>query len=272
MSIATTVRGAVLLLVLIPLTLVATPAHAAGETFKVLSVNTTGCDSGNFGMTVERAGLDGGNYIVRTVATVDDLVYMNEEASISVNGTTGWNLFDTFTYGAVPNPGTWPIPQNKQLHLQFTLERPKGTVLHDWTLVVDGCNTGNVLYNDLTASDADGDFVAVPTDRCGTLAADRANGCPLVARSLALAYSGKRLSGFLLADGSPVFQARRPVTVWKVRPGPDKKIVRRVTTATGFYAVPGRPAKGRYYATSPGLIRPTQGQVTPDTSGTVRVR
>jgi hypothetical protein len=126
-------------------------ALAAGETFKVISVNTLGCNSGNFGMTVERANLDGGTYTVRTVVTVGALVYMNENATISVNGLSGWNVFNNFTYGPVPNPGTSPMPSGQQMRLDFTLERPVGTTLYAWTLVVDGCDTGNILYNGPTA-------------------------------------------------------------------------------------------------------------------------
>ncbi len=122
-------------------------ALAAGETFRVISVNTVGCNSGNFGMTVERANLDGGTYNVRTVVTVGGLIYMNENASISVNGLSGWNIFNNFTYGAVPNPGTYPIPAGQEMRLDFTLERPVGTILYAWTLIVDGCDTGNVIFN-----------------------------------------------------------------------------------------------------------------------------
>ncbi|MBK8027074.1 MAG: hypothetical protein IPK19_38230 [Chloroflexi bacterium] len=127
-------------------------ALAAGETFQVISVNTTGCSSGQFGMTVERANLDGGTYYVNTVVTVGELIYMNELASISVNGLSGWNIFDNFTYGPVPNPGTYPIPAGQTMRLDFTLERPVGTALFNWTLIVDGCDTGNVLYNGPTPS------------------------------------------------------------------------------------------------------------------------
>jgi hypothetical protein len=127
--------------------LLCSPVQAQGETFQVLTVNTTGCNSGGFSMTVERANLDGGSYIVRTLVTVGALVYMNEQASISFNGTSGWNVFDNFTYGPVPNQGTYPIPVDEQMRLDFTLERPKGSVLYRWTLVVDGCNTGNILFN-----------------------------------------------------------------------------------------------------------------------------
>jgi hypothetical protein len=128
------------------------PASAQGETFEVLSVDETGCASGEFAMTVERANLDGGSYTVHTIVTVDDLVYMNENATISVNGESGWNLFDNFTYGPVPNPGTWPIPMDQEMRIDFLLERPLGTILYEWTLIVDGCNTGAIIYNGPTGA------------------------------------------------------------------------------------------------------------------------
>ena len=131
---------------------VAVPAvFAQSETFQVISVNTLGCNSGNFGMTVERANLDGGTYTVNTVVTVGSLIYMNESASISINGLTGWNIFNNFSFGPVPNPGTYPIPAGQEMRLDFRLQRPVGNILYEWTLIVDGCDTGNILYNGPTA-------------------------------------------------------------------------------------------------------------------------
>jgi hypothetical protein len=129
----------------------ATVSFAQGESFQVISVNTVGCNSSNFGMTVQRANLDGGTYYVNTVVTVGDLIYMNELASISVNGLSGWNIFNNFTYGPVPNPGTYPIPAGQTMRLDFSLERPVGSTLYEWTLIVDGCDTGNIIYNGPTS-------------------------------------------------------------------------------------------------------------------------
>jgi hypothetical protein len=122
-------------------------ALAAGETLKVLSVNTAGCNSGQFNLTIERANLDGGTYTVHTVVTAGGLIYMNEAASISVNGSSGWTVFNNFSYGVVGNPGTYPIPAGQQMQLELTLERPIGTILYSWKLVVDGCDTGNIISN-----------------------------------------------------------------------------------------------------------------------------
>lgn len=131
---------------------VAVPAvFAQSETFRVISVNTPGCYSGNFGMTVERANFDGGSYNVRTVVTAGGLIYMNEKAFINSNGLSNWYIFNIFNYGPVPNPGMYPIPAGQEMRLDFTLERPVGTILYAWTLIVDGCNTGNIRYNGPTS-------------------------------------------------------------------------------------------------------------------------
>jgi hypothetical protein len=248
--------------------LAAPPSHAAAESFKVLSVDTLGCNSGDFHMTVKRANLDGGTYTVRTLATAGGLAYMNESASISVNGQSGWSLFNNFTYGPVPNQGTWPIPSDTQLRMDFSLERPVGTILYRWSLVVDGCNTGNILYNALTSRDKDRDLVPTPKDRCPSLPAARSNGCPLRDRTLTFGYDaqGKKFIGWLFAEGYPKLYAGRAVTIWKVRPGADLKIGTATTTQVGNFALAHARLPGVYCATSNGLIVATAGQVTKDTS------
>jgi hypothetical protein len=71
----------------------------------VLSVDATGCNSGDFHMSVLRSGLDGGIYTVHTHVTVGGLAYMNEAATISINGTSDWSVYNNFSYGPVPNQG-----------------------------------------------------------------------------------------------------------------------------------------------------------------------
>ena len=254
---------------------VAAPAFAAGETFQVQTVDAKGCASGDFDMTVLKANLDGGSYFVRTLVTVEGLAYMNEQASTSTNGPSPWSIFNNFTYGALPNQGTYPIPQNKVMRLDFTVERPKGTILYAWSLVVDSCNTGNILYNGLTAADLDKDFVAIPADKCPKVAGiGRPNGCPLRARSLAIAYdtASHRFFGWLFAEGFSSFHSHRAVTVWKVRPGPDRRIGTVKTTGRGNWALGHARQAGRYYATAKALLLPKLGQVPKETSLTLRLR
>jgi hypothetical protein len=124
-----------------------TTAAQTVELFEVISVDAVGCNSGQVAMTVRRSNLDGGTYIVRTRIQVGTQLFMNEQASIRVNGTSGWNVLNNFTYGIVPNRGADPIDPNDTMRLDFTVERPKGIVLSSWTLIVDGCDTGVILYN-----------------------------------------------------------------------------------------------------------------------------
>jgi len=134
-------------------------AARAQESFQVVSVDALGCNSGDFDMTVLRSNLDGGTYTVHTVVTVGAFIYMNEAASISVNGPSSWSIFNNFTYGSVPNPGTYPIPAGQEMTLDFYLERPLGTILYTWKLVVDGCDTGNIIFNGVPGQSV----VEVPT-------------------------------------------------------------------------------------------------------------
>ncbi len=253
----------------------AAPSFAAGESFQVQTINATGCASSNFSMGVFKANLDGGAYIVHTVVTVDDLIYMNEQATTSTNGATSWSVFNNFTYGAVTNMGTYPIPANRPFRLDFTLERPKGTILYAWTLVTPGCNSNVILYNGLTASDLDKDLVAIPTDKCPALAGlGRPNGCPLRDRSLTIAYdrANHRFFGWLFAEGLAKFHSHRAVTVWKVRPGPDKRIGTVKTTSRGNWALGHARQRGVFYATAKSLLLPRLGQVPAEKSLTLRLR
>ena len=241
------------------------PSQAAGETFKVVSVNTPACTSGAFALTVQRANLGSGAYTVRTVVTVAGKVYMNEDASISGNGNTSWYLFDIVSYGPVPPElkGTWPIPQNREMRIDISLEKPKGTPLYRWATVVDSCNEGHVLYNGTFAADMDRDLVPTPVDLCPTLQARRANGCPLLDRTLTLGYDKgtTRFVGWLYSRGAPKMYAGVPVTIWKARPGPDLKVRVVRTNSRGFYSSAFLKKSGTYYATTAGVLRPRVGQV-----------
>ena len=184
----------------------------------------------------------------------------------------GWNFVDSKDYGAPASPGDYPIPAGQQVRAVFMLEQPKGTVLSSWTMVIPSCDSSTLLYNGPTADDLDEDFVATPIDKCPSLKAFRPNGCPLRDRTLTLKarYGPKRVVGKLYAAGHPSLYAGRTVTVWKKRPGPDRKVATRTTNGPGKFKT--RVGKGRYYATSPGLIVPSAGQVTADKSVVVRVR
>ncbi len=251
---------------------VAAPAHAAGEAFSFVQVNATGCTSGAYKLTALRANLDGGSYTVRTVVTVGGKIYTNEDASININGNSSWSLFDNFNYDDVPNKGTWPMPENQQMRVRATLERPKGTILDSWTLVTPGCNSATVLYNNSTARDLDEDLLPTPQDACPTLAASAANGCPQHGRALSIKAKKHphRLVGRLAAPSASALAAKQSLQIWKVKRGPDKLIGTVITKANGAYKI--RLPRGRYYVIAPEELVPTVGQAPDVQSRTVRIK
>jgi len=247
------------------------PARASGESWVVESFDSIGCNSGEWNFTVVFAGVDGGTYVPHTTVTSAGKVYMNEDATFApIDGAgTHWGLKSDFSYGAVSNPGTWPIAPGQPMTVTFSLERPRGNVLYSWSLVAESCDSRTLLVN---GPDLDQDLVANAADTCPTLKAATANGCPPRDRSLTLQarYGPKRVVGRLYAAGHPALYADRKVTIWKVVPGPDRTYAVRTTNSLGRFRA--RMGRGRYYATTRGLIVPTAGQVSADLSPTVRVR
>ena len=126
---------------------VASAANA--QVFQPTAVTGTGCTSGAFDFSITLTGFDGGAYNIRTVATSGGLTYMNENASFGAlsDGVRSWSLFDIFSYGPVASPGTWPIPAGQPVTIDFSVERPLGTVLSSWRTVIDGCDTGVITSN-----------------------------------------------------------------------------------------------------------------------------
>jgi hypothetical protein len=49
------------------------------------------------------------------------------------------------------------MPEATELRIDLTLEQPIGTILYEWTLIVDGCDTGEILHNGPTGD------IPVPT-------------------------------------------------------------------------------------------------------------
>ena len=248
-------------------------SQAAGQSWSITDVKTVGCDSLDWQLDVHRAGLDIGYYTWRTQVISDAKVYMNEGFTRSTsNGDDLWLLYSDFSYGTVDSPGAYPIVPGKPMKVLLTVERPVGTVLSSWTMVAKSCDSAELLYNGPTAADLDEDYVATPTDACPSLKAFTANGCPVRDRTLVLTarYGPKRVVGKLYAPGYPALYAGRRVTIWKVRSGPDLKLRTLTTNSIGKFV--SRAKKGRYYATSAGLVVPTVGQTFPSRSAVVRVR
>lgn len=239
------------------------PSHAAAPKWTVLEINSAGCGEDNWNLDVKWTGVDGGAYTHHTKVTSGGVTYMSEEASHAPaeGEESTWSLYSTSTYG--PAPGTWPIPGGQAMTVRMTLERPKGTVLHAWTIVAPSCSSAVTTFN---AADFDGDYVRDSADACPRLPSARANGCPLRDRTLSLTVKSdpKRVAGRLYAPGYPALYAAKTVKIWKVRSGPDLRVATRTTGALGRFQV--RVGPGRYYATSPGLVVASVGQASADTS------
>jgi hypothetical protein len=254
----------------------AAPSHAATRNWWVKSVNTVGCNSDDWNLTLHFEGFDAGTYVGHTQVISDGKVYMNEAITFSPAWTGDdwddpWRLEASGSYGPVDNPGTWPITPGKPMKAVFTMEQPKGTVLTSWTLVAPSCDSPTLLYNGPTAADPDEDYLAAPADLCPSLHALSVNGCPTVDRTLAVKAKRdpRRVLGKLVA-GNPTLYAGQPVTIWRSRPGPDRIVAVRTTNSAGAFKA--RVRKGRYYATAPSLLVPTVGQAAPERSTTARVR
>lgn len=189
-----------------------------------------------------------------------------------MNGNSGWSLLNNFNYGEVSNKGTWPIPENRQMRIRATLERPKGNVLDSWTLVTSGCNSKTVRYNGPSAQDADEDLVPTPQDACPTLPGFTVNGCPQHVRTLSIKAKKhpRRITGKLRAPSASALAAKQRLQVWKARPGADKLVRVVKTKANGSYKA--KLPRGRYYVVAPDQLVPTIGQAPTAKSGTVRVK
>ncbi|RNM16368.1 hypothetical protein [Nocardioides pocheonensis] len=119
-----------------------------------------------------------------------------------------------------------------------------GGVLDDWTLTLR-----------YATCDLDSDAVEDHVDACPGAAGDPATGCPVPVAEVSAAYRRGRFRGVV---SSPVAacSVARPVTVWKVRPGPDRALGTRSTRSDGSYRLLRARHPGRYYATVPTLLVP----------------
>lgn len=130
-----------------------------------------------------------------------------------------------------------------------------------WELTVE--NTGNAtMYVDqwsitLTyagcAPDRDGDAVPDRTDACGSINATTASGCPAATQAMSLRYRRGAFKG-VLSSSAPACRAGKPVVVWKVRRGPDRRIGTATTRANGSYRLARPRRAGRYYVTTRAIV------------------
>jgi hypothetical protein len=113
---------------------------------------------------------------------------------------------------------------------------------------VDGDGLGD-LCDPRNDNDVDGDGTVNATDRCPFAAATTTSGCPLVSRSVTLAYSTsrQRFRG-KVSSSEPECVDLKTVKVFKRRPGPDLKIGQTTTNDTGDFQLSARATSGRYYS------------------------
>jgi hypothetical protein len=250
------------------------PSQASGGNWSVTSVDEVGCSGFDWQLTLRDEGWTvGATYTWRSQVIVEGKTYMDQgiTGTWTSDSSYAWELGPTLNYGPVANPGAWPIAPGTPMKLVLTIEQPKGTVLSSWTMVAASCDSSALLYNGPTAADLDEDHLAAPADLCPILRAFTSNGCPTADRTLVLKgkRDPRRLVGKILA-GHPALSAGQPVTIWKARPGPDRKVAARTTNSAGAFKL--RAREGRYYATAPGVLVPTAGQAAPERSTTTRVR
>jgi hypothetical protein len=109
-----------------------------GPTWTIDSLDAIGCNSGEITWTVTFAGASG--YATETLAWANGVLYMNEEFILS-NGdvTRNWSLFDIETGG--PIEGTWPLPRNTPIMVDFNIrDGIDGPIVYSTDTVVKSCN------------------------------------------------------------------------------------------------------------------------------------
>ncbi len=115
---------------------------AMAQVSAATSVDRVGCTGGAFSLDRIGSGYDGGQYTVRSKATIGGVIY--QDSAFLSNLPNGPATSQVIVTGAV---GAWPMPENQSLTIEQSIERPAGTVLTTWRTVVDGCNTGNITFN-----------------------------------------------------------------------------------------------------------------------------
>lgn len=237
------------------------PAGAAPDTtprFDITTIDGTGCQPNNIKFSTVSENLGGSTHLIRTTVRADNLTFMDEGVDIADDRPWMWSTYPNFTYQVVLDQGTWPLPEDTPVYVQMNVEKPKGTVLSTQRVVFESCNSGTVAYRG--------------RDKCPTIDADTLRGCPIIGRTLTMGYHKKQreLAGALFSAGSPMFHRGRTVSIWKVRPGADRKVATTTTSPQGSFIVRS-PGKGRYYATSNAYVFPVTGEALTTTSTTVKI-
>jgi hypothetical protein len=118
--------------------LLSSTAMADDPTWSINSLQEFGCNSGEMTWSVTFSGATG--LTVETLATANDVLYMNEEFIFNEGDvTTSWRLYDNNSGG--PIEGIWPLPQNAPISVQFSLKDDiDGTVVFTTSTEVLRCN------------------------------------------------------------------------------------------------------------------------------------
>jgi subtilisin-like proprotein convertase family protein len=135
-----------------------------------------------------------------------------------------------------------------------------GGTLVSWTLTL--------TFRDC---DADEDGVLLSGDSCPRMWAPTGSGCPSAARAVTAKSLHGKLRGAL---SSPVAgcKAGRAVSIFRVRPGADRRVGTATTRADGSWRLARAKKKGRYYATSPRVVVPDAAECPAVKSRAFRVR
>jgi subtilisin-like proprotein convertase family protein len=133
-------------------------------------------------------------------------------------------------------------------------------------------NTDSDQRGDACDPDDDGDTVPDATDSCDLNDAPTPSGCPAVARTVTVKYNARKFRGVLDAWATTQCEAAKPVTVFKRRSGPDKKLGTAITGATGAYTLSKRAKPGKYYASAAALVVPDVAACRAAKSRTITVR
>ncbi|HVN33065.1 MAG TPA: hypothetical protein VMT45_13875 [Thermoanaerobaculaceae bacterium] len=120
--------------------------------WRVVSLDTTGCNSGNIGFTTELSGVTFPTTLhFHTIVDSGGLRYMDEDAGTpgSGNGTYGWHLYTSSSGG--PITGTFPIPPDQPITVTFDLmDGSGGPVVSHVVVILSKCDGGQIESDSAT--------------------------------------------------------------------------------------------------------------------------
>lgn len=118
-----------------------------GETWSIDSVVSFGCNDSDITLQVTFSGLDGiGPYDQQTIVQAAGATYMNQLGNFVNSDLTGnWAIFSDSTGG--PTDGVFPMPADTNIDMQFILYDPNDVPIYQCDVVMDACNTGNLISN-----------------------------------------------------------------------------------------------------------------------------